>query len=572
MRRLAAVLLAGVVSCAFDPALPSASDAGSIPAMCGDGVVVPTEGCDDENNRAGDGCDPTCQVETYYACSGAPSVCTNPAPDAVDDEFYVDVGETRVLDILDNDSDHDDEPIRIHSVMDTIFGIVEHDDEKVIFTGTSSGVDFVSYQIRDLAGNRGSAEIQLRVGVPNRPPRARSKSVTMDLGATVGIRLEAIDEDDDNLTFRIERQPALGTIASLAGDLATYTANAGQTGRDQFTFTAFDSELRSATATITVDIVGSWWNPAWTRRRRIRIDTTGFTNVAHVPVRIPFASVTSLINEGARTDGGDLRFVSLDGQVVLPHELVGWPETYAAAWIDVEDFDAPEVALWLYYGRSDAPAPTGSPWTTDYASVFHFDDDVVDTITGQSGGNDFNLGFLSSLTGRGLVVDEEESATLDLANRISLDVGATCLWMRAGGNDGPVVELSRSSSGQGPAGELSLRLTNDRLECVMNDGNDRESVTTGQTIENGWHYLCVRYDTGADTVELVKNGIGIGMFGATGAFEVDRVGFAHPEDGFDGPVDELWIMNTKPTDDWVRAQAVLGAGSVISVGSAETQP
>jgi cysteine-rich repeat protein len=49
---------------------------------CGDGSVQAPEQCDDGNTLAGDGCDAGCQVETCYACAGAPSVCTpaNGAP------------------------------------------------------------------------------------------------------------------------------------------------------------------------------------------------------------------------------------------------------------------------------------------------------------------------------------------------------------------------------------------------------------------------------------------------------------------------------------------------------------
>lgn len=42
---------------------------------CGNGVIDPGEGCEDGNDVAGDGCDPTCRVEPCYVCSGNPSVC-----------------------------------------------------------------------------------------------------------------------------------------------------------------------------------------------------------------------------------------------------------------------------------------------------------------------------------------------------------------------------------------------------------------------------------------------------------------------------------------------------------------
>ena len=46
---------------------------------CGDGVIDPLESCDDGNTTAGDGCNELCLVESFFQCSGEPSVCT-PSP------------------------------------------------------------------------------------------------------------------------------------------------------------------------------------------------------------------------------------------------------------------------------------------------------------------------------------------------------------------------------------------------------------------------------------------------------------------------------------------------------------
>ena len=58
--------------CEFDPVCSSTGCA----ARCGDGIIEPGEACDDGDVISGDGCSSTCQVETGYSCSGAPSTCT----------------------------------------------------------------------------------------------------------------------------------------------------------------------------------------------------------------------------------------------------------------------------------------------------------------------------------------------------------------------------------------------------------------------------------------------------------------------------------------------------------------
>ncbi len=46
-------------------------------AICGDGVVVTGEGCDDGNRDGGDGCSGGCAKEPFYSCTGQPSTCTS---------------------------------------------------------------------------------------------------------------------------------------------------------------------------------------------------------------------------------------------------------------------------------------------------------------------------------------------------------------------------------------------------------------------------------------------------------------------------------------------------------------
>jgi cysteine-rich repeat protein len=66
------------------------ADAGSngiliFDVRCGTGTLDPGEGCDDGNNDSHDGCSSSCDVESCFACAGAPSVCTPDDGTACDD-------------------------------------------------------------------------------------------------------------------------------------------------------------------------------------------------------------------------------------------------------------------------------------------------------------------------------------------------------------------------------------------------------------------------------------------------------------------------------------------------------
>jgi cysteine-rich repeat protein len=49
---------------------------GDLARLCGDGVIAPSEACDDGNATSGDGCSATCGREDGWDCGGEPTACT----------------------------------------------------------------------------------------------------------------------------------------------------------------------------------------------------------------------------------------------------------------------------------------------------------------------------------------------------------------------------------------------------------------------------------------------------------------------------------------------------------------
>lgn len=64
------------------PTLVFTCDTG-VPVICGDGEKTGNETCDDGNSVSGDGCSEVCVIETGFACSGTPSVCSSTCGDNV---------------------------------------------------------------------------------------------------------------------------------------------------------------------------------------------------------------------------------------------------------------------------------------------------------------------------------------------------------------------------------------------------------------------------------------------------------------------------------------------------------
>ena len=91
---------------------------------------------------------------------------------------------------------------------------------------------------------------------PNRAPVAEAQAVTTNEDEPVQVTLEGTDPESDTLSYKVETQPANGTLGALdsATGVVTYTPAANYSGQDSFTFTVSDGELTSDPATVTVTI------------------------------------------------------------------------------------------------------------------------------------------------------------------------------------------------------------------------------------------------------------------------------------------------------------------------------
>lgn len=97
----------------------------------------------------------------------------------------------------------------------------------------------------------------VRANPPNTAPIATDGSLTVDAGSSVSGTLEANDPDGESFTFALVDNGSKGTavLDDASTGAFTYTANAGSSGDDTFTFEVTDIRgLTSNVATMTVDI------------------------------------------------------------------------------------------------------------------------------------------------------------------------------------------------------------------------------------------------------------------------------------------------------------------------------
>jgi hypothetical protein len=127
------------------------------------------------------------------------------------------------------------------------------------FTAKTTGLYVVQLVVDD--GLLTSAPSTLTVTATNQPPVAHDDTATATAGtpATINVLANDSDPDGDPLHMASVGQPHSGT-ATIAGSAVQYTATAGFTGTDTFTYVVSDG-VDTATATVTVTVSGTVNHP-----------------------------------------------------------------------------------------------------------------------------------------------------------------------------------------------------------------------------------------------------------------------------------------------------------------------
>ncbi|GEM_PF-6936215 len=123
-------------------------------------------------------------------------------------------------------------------------------------TAGSPEGDFFNGKIKDIKiYSKALAEGEIG-SVPNNPPVANNKSVTVDEDASTPIDLSssASDQDNDALTYGILTGPSRGVLSGTAPDL-TYVPSPDYNGSDSFTFKVNDGKADSNIATVNINVV-----------------------------------------------------------------------------------------------------------------------------------------------------------------------------------------------------------------------------------------------------------------------------------------------------------------------------
>ena len=262
---------------------------------------------------------------TYYASDGelgsqlatvtitvAPPAPVNQPPQAVNDAYSTTAGvplQVNAPGVLGNDSDPDNDGLTAVLVSGPANGQLNLSANGAFTYSPNpgfSGVDSFTYQAFDGELSSNTATVTITVAPPapvNQPPQAVNDAYQTDAGAPLNVSAPGVlgndsDPDNDGLTAVLVSGPANGQLNLSASGAFTYTPNPGFSGVDSFTYQAFDGELSSNTATVTITV-----NPIAPPNQPPVAAADAYSTSAGVPLVV---AAPGVLDNDSDPDGDDL--------------------------------------------------------------------------------------------------------------------------------------------------------------------------------------------------------------------------------------------------------------------------
>ena len=189
----------------------------------------------------------------------APNTANNRSPVAVADELTMVEDGSVLIDVLDNDSDPDGDPVLLSGIAHTPdHGSAAIEGTKIRYTPGPdfNGPDSFAYRIHDGKGGTAEGAVSIDVEPENDPPLANPDTATAveDGRVRISVLGNDTDIDGDELSLdSISAQPASGT-AIASGRVITYTPGPNFHGSVSIGYVVSDGNGGTAESTVAVTV------------------------------------------------------------------------------------------------------------------------------------------------------------------------------------------------------------------------------------------------------------------------------------------------------------------------------
>ncbi|MBT3193361.1 MAG: DUF2341 domain-containing protein [Verrucomicrobia bacterium] len=297
---------------------------------------------------------------------------------------------------------------------------------------------------------------------------------------------------------------------------------------------------------------------------RVRFDFDGYVGTSVLtsfPARIRLSSDIPGFDytQFASQTGGDLRFVTSEGNS-LSYEIESWdPSGESHIWVRIPELEPNHTSIWAYWGnteRTDSPAAAidGSTWSSDYGAVWHLDGPADSTPHANTVTFNGVQHSADGIAGAAIGMDGEDAIRTADSFVWTGDSFTMSIWStRAPDSDPTQTLMAYGSSSAG-----SRILMNMPNADTVSFGFPGRSLVTAPVTNIGWHQWTGVYDDAARTLSIYQDG---NLLAAANASVSNlplteatlRIGEDFGDARFAGTLDEPRFSAATRSPDWIGA-------------------
>jgi hypothetical protein len=411
--------------------------------------------------------------------------------------------------------------------------------------------------------------------------------------------------------------PALFAVAACNFDAGsskpglTATLGAGTSTSDGSTedsIGASDTSSSLSTSDVTSDDpadtttepspCGVWWNDAWSRRTRLRF-RGGEHDVLLVDMPVLVKLTPTRIDQDAvAADASDLRFVDVNGTLLLPHEIEHWDPTgdsYIWVRIPTVPYLDDTYSFWVYYGNPDAGSVESGAevWSAGYRGVWHLDaaqgplrNSAEDTAHGEAGSTEHQQnGKIASARRFGGWDADDQIIALGPGSQEFFDGWSSFtlnLWMLPDYPDDATWEAERPGRFLGKGGPMFGGLATRTGGSAPGEGETRvgfgfepgQNIDRSVTVARGaWSWITYTFD--GDTLRTYHDGVEVWADRVAGERLIggtNEVFFGHYNQPLRGAIDEVRFADVARDPVWIEAQYRSMTDQLLAYSNPESCP
>jgi len=319
---------------------------------------------------------------------------------------------------------------------------------------------------------------------------------------------------------------------------------------------------------------GPWWNEAWASRVKFTVDTSdngvpvgGDVGTATVVVRLHDGNFSF---EGAKEDGGDLRFVDSDDKTLLASQVEKFDPVMneGFVWVKIPDIKPGQTRdIYLYSARNEKKKPakgekTDLPKTAydgDTVTVYHFNEHG--TPPGDSSGNGVRaetpgIPVEGSMIGGGIKLDGKKTINIPANPNSAVLESAPFTWMtfvKPAALDPNAIIYSRKDG----ANAIKIGLDSGAPFFEITNASGAQRSTPAAPLAAGsWKHLALVSDGTRTTLYSDGNAVANLPVGIPAMNSPAFIGGEEGKASFKGELDEMEISKSARTPGFIKLAAL----------------